>query len=103
MAIDVLCLTQEQRQSLEELVMKCRFLVEIRRIGASESAINLTIDEVNSILRKFEAEKQRKQIWIAGNTPGTTRELFVLVSGAGGVTAEIQIQPHTKRAVRKIK
>jgi len=55
MAVDVLCLTEEQQQNLNELLTACRFLVEAKRIGMAESAINYAVDQVAAVIRKIDA------------------------------------------------
>jgi hypothetical protein len=54
MAIDVLCLTEEQRQNLDELLMACRFLVELKQHKMAESAINHGIEQVAAAIREID-------------------------------------------------
>jgi len=54
MAVDVLCLTEEQQQNLNELLIACRFLVEAKRIGMAESPINYAVDQVAAVIRKID-------------------------------------------------
>ncbi len=56
MAVDVLCLTEEQRQHLDELLRACQFIVELKRLnmpGTSETAISFGIDKVAAALNKI--------------------------------------------------
>ena len=54
MAIDVLCLTEEQQQNLNELLTACRFLVEVKRMKMADSAIAYGIDQVAAVIRKID-------------------------------------------------
>lgn len=50
--MDPICLTQEQQQNLNDLVKACQFLVELKRRGMAESAID-SIDQVAAALNKI--------------------------------------------------
>jgi len=54
MAIDVLCLTEEQQQNLNELLTACRFLVEAKRLRMADSAIVYGIDQIAAVIRKID-------------------------------------------------
>ena len=54
MVVDALCITEEQRQHLDELLKACRFLVEVKRLGMAESAINYAVDQVAAVIRKID-------------------------------------------------
>jgi hypothetical protein len=54
MAIDVLCLTEEQQQNLNELLKACRFLVEVKRMKMADSAIAYGIDQIAAVIRKID-------------------------------------------------
>ena len=57
MAIDVLCLTEEQRQHLDELLKACEFIVKLKRLkmpGSSEAAISYGIDQIAAVLHKID-------------------------------------------------
>jgi hypothetical protein len=55
MAIDVLCLTEEQQQNLDELLKACRFLVDVKRLKMADSAITYGIDKIAAVIRKIDA------------------------------------------------
>jgi len=54
MAIDVLCLTEEQQRNLDELLKACRFLIELKRRGMAESAISYAIDQIAGVIKKID-------------------------------------------------
>jgi len=57
MAIDVLCLTEEQQQNLNELLAACRFIVDVKRLkmpGSSETAISYAVDKIATALNKID-------------------------------------------------
>ena len=54
MAIDVLCLTEEQQQNLNELMKACRFLLEIKRLRMADSAVTYSIDQIAAVIRKID-------------------------------------------------
>jgi Spy/CpxP family protein refolding chaperone len=56
MAIDVLCLTEEQQQQLNDLLKACRFLVKLKEHKMTESAtaVAYAIDQVEAVLRKID-------------------------------------------------
>ncbi len=57
MAIDVLCLSEEQRRDLDELLKACQFIVKLKRLnmpGTSETAISFGIDKVAAVLNKID-------------------------------------------------
>jgi len=55
MAIDILCLTHEQQQNLNDLLKACRFLVNAKGIQMADSAIAYSIDQIAAVLRKIDA------------------------------------------------
>ncbi len=55
MAIDILCLTQEQQQNLNDLLKACRFLINAKRLQMADSAIVYSIDQIAAVLRKIDA------------------------------------------------
>jgi len=54
MAIDVLCLTEEQQQNLNELLKACRLLVEGKKLKMADSAIDFLIGQVAGVIRKID-------------------------------------------------
>ncbi len=55
MPVDVLCITEEQRRHLDELLKACRLLVEIKQMKMADSAIAYGIDQVAAVIRKIDA------------------------------------------------
>jgi len=54
MAIDVLCLTEEQQRNLDELLKACRLLLEVKRLRMADSAIDYSIDQIAAVIRKID-------------------------------------------------
>jgi hypothetical protein len=54
MAIDPLCLAEDQQQNLNDLVKACRFLIEVKRLEMAESAISFAIDQIAAAVRKID-------------------------------------------------
>lgn len=56
MAVDAICLTEEQQQNLNKLLEACRFLVRLKKSGITEpSAIMYGIDQVVVALNRIDA------------------------------------------------
>jgi len=54
MAIDVLCLTEEQQRNLDELLKACRLLLKVKRLRMANSAIDYSIDQIAAVIRKID-------------------------------------------------
>ncbi len=54
MAVDVLCLTEEQQQNLNDLLKACRLLLEVKRLRMANSAIDYSIDQIAAVIRKID-------------------------------------------------
>jgi len=61
MAVDVLCLTEEQKQNLNELIEACRFLLKLYQNKmlrsedhAAEEVLNFGIDKIAKALKKID-------------------------------------------------
>jgi len=54
MAVDVLCLTEEQQQNLNELLTACRFLVDAKKLNMADSAVTYGISKVAAVINKID-------------------------------------------------
>ncbi len=54
MAIDPLCLAEDQQQNLNDLVKACRFLIEVKRLKMADSAIDYSIDQIAAVIHKID-------------------------------------------------
>jgi hypothetical protein len=54
MAVDVLCLTEEQKQNLNDLLKACRFLLEVKRLRMADSAVDYSINQIAAVVHKID-------------------------------------------------